>query len=63
MNTFVKIILFVAGIFVVYGFFTNSWQVPGIGVFLLVPLLLCVGMMLFMNHGGTDKKEGEAHHH
>jgi len=63
MNTFGKIILFAGSGLLIYSLLASVLHMPMIGTFLLVPLLLCGVMMLFMNHGSTDKKEEKAHHH
>ncbi|MDQ3099710.1 MAG: DUF2933 domain-containing protein [bacterium] len=60
MNTFGKIILFAAVIFVAYELFTNNLQVLGTGLFLFIPLLLCGAMMLFMHHGGHENHEDKS---
>ena len=63
MNTMGKIIIFAGVGLLTYSLLASVLHMPMIGTFLLVPLLFCGVMMLFMNHGDTDKKEGNAHHH
>ncbi|MEO6508977.1 MAG: hypothetical protein ABIO02_03415 [Patescibacteria group bacterium] len=63
MNTFKKIMIAAGVGLLLYSIFASTLHMPVIGTFLLIPLLLCGAMMLFMNHGSTDEKEGKAHHH
>ena len=66
MNTFRKVILYALGIFSVYSLIASLTHMPimGVGLFLFLPVVLCIGMFLYMDHKVENEfKLTNAHQH
>lgn len=62
MGTAVNMLFALVVVFTIYGFFVSMVHVPFYGAFFLFPFLLCLAMVMFMDHG-EGKKKHAAHKH